>query len=226
MPMKKLLLFLLLSLVSIIVVGCMEMHSELTINKDRSADYTHIILVDPDVIPYLDENFLAETKNDYQEHGYQVSDYQEHDMIGFKASMHLNDIDNETIILTDENEKPQNYDLIVVKKGFLKNSYHIRSIYDYSDMKDLKDDPYVDMIFDAISFTFTLNLPTKAKNANTGNITNNGQTLEWDLFPGERNVVEADFELINTSNIILSILLALIIIAVIVILYMKKKTVK
>ncbi|TXK90741.1 LPXTG cell wall anchor domain-containing protein, partial [Parageobacillus sp. SY1] len=78
-------------------------------------------------------------------------------------------------------------------------------------------------VLNQMDLKFLLDLPVKAKNHNASDVKNDGQTLEWQLIPGDKNKIYMEAVVPNITNIILSIVGGLIILAGILFLALKKK---
>lgn len=238
----------LLILVSIfILTGCVKMNANMKINKDKSMDYEIIIAMAKDLVQGDTKVLTDEQKKQAKENGYELSDYSDDDMIGYKAVKHIKNIDN--ISTTKKIESNLDMDsedkyMFTIKKGFFKNTYKAslktnstnslnNQLGDTNSSDNSNDEENINLDNDTdfsqytknMDFKFEVKLPYKAKKNNATSVEDKGKTLSWNLFEVKDNI-EFEFEIYNLSNIYMTIGSAIIIIAAIVVFILKKNKAK
>lgn len=138
--MKKTIKYLLLLIVmTVALTGCVKYNSTMTINKDKSMDYSIIYAVDTSMLG--NESLLTdENKANLESSGFRIEDYTEDSMKGFKITKHFNNIDD--ISSTNSvnydlsgvlNNKSTDVKIFNVKKGFLKSTYTAKFKFDSTE---------------------------------------------------------------------------------------------
>lgn len=128
--MKKKVLYLsILILLILSTTGCLKFNTTMKINKDKSFDFSIIIAIDKTYIGDKDV-FNEEKKKEIREKGFNVTDYQEKNMVGININKKIRNIDlvsstnNENFNLSKILASQSNETLIFkVKKGIFKNRY-------------------------------------------------------------------------------------------------------
>ena len=223
---KKLLLIL---FVSFLATGCVKMDVSMNINKDKSMNLVMIMAVNKQLLEQsggdsemIDQEDLKELK----EQGFEVEEYKEDSMNGYKASRKIKNID--VISTKDEiasdlsmtNTDSENKYLFTVKKGFLKNKYianitssDSKSIEDQMNTltspdtttndtpnNDLDDFDYSSLMA-GMDMKFEVKVPYKALDNNATSVSANGKTLTWNLLELDEDNMHFEFELYNMSTI-------------------------
>ena len=144
--MKKIKYLLLLCLATILVTGCVKYNATMTINKDKSMDFTIVYAFDKSLMGEsgsLKEEQFDDLKND----GYKVEKYSEGNYEGFKITKKINSIDEVStdkdveFNLSDMMEDNENnkYMFKVVKDGD-KDTYYAKFKFDSSSNGTSTDD--------------------------------------------------------------------------------------
>lgn len=128
--MKKKVLYLSILMVLIIsTTGCLKFNATMKVNKDKSFDFSIITAIDKN---YFGEQevFTEEKKKEIRKKGFDVTDYQEGNMVGVNINRKIKNIDlvsstndikfNLSEILDSKSNK---ITIFKVKKGFFKNRY-------------------------------------------------------------------------------------------------------
>lgn len=98
----------------------------------------------------------------------------------------------------------------------------------FGDSEDeTEEDDFGDIDYSSLAssfdMTFKVNLPHKALSSNATTTENDGKTLEWDFMELEDQPIKFEFELYNTTNIIIACSAIILVIVVIIILILKNK---
>ena len=67
-------------------------------------------------------------------------------------------------------------------------------------------------------YKFTLNLPVKITDSNAQNVFNDNHSATWHLYRGSNNTMHVEFDVINPTNIIISVVVFFLIVSFIIIL--------
>jgi len=195
--MKRILLYFLIFMISALLAGCRgDVGSGAYIGPYGGADVFFIFSADKSSLTAQDITQINSIKNLAKNNGYLVSDYKVYDKTGFKAVKHIDNIkENDLTGLPDMIIKDGSK-FITIKKSS-KDEYKLKVIADLTNMNQLiaSASEYDNLINSSLTFHFKLDLPVKAKYSNAERIYNNGKTLEWNLHTGQKNLIEADFEM-------------------------------
>ncbi len=138
--MKKTVKYLILFFIFVFcLTGCVKFNSTMTINKDKSMDYTIIYAFDTSV--FGDQSLLTdENKKQLQDKGFKIEDYNENSLKGFTVSKKISNIDyvSDTKNIDYDlsgvlSNKDNTSKIFKVKKGFLKNTYTAKFKFDSSE---------------------------------------------------------------------------------------------
>ena len=124
--MKKIISMIIILLT---LTGCVKMEVNMEIRKDKSMTLGIIQAANESLINQGTADLLdEEEKKEFQESGYKIEDYKEKEMIGYKITKDIKNIDEvstEEEVTSDlglDNLKDNNY-IFTVKKGLFKNTY-------------------------------------------------------------------------------------------------------
>lgn len=233
--MKKTIKLLALAFVMLLFAGCVRYDVDMTINNDKSMDLKITTAMADSVKSYMGEQASdgEKEKNELKSKGLDVEDYAQDGYTGYTVKKHYNNIDD----LSSTEDVTANIGaegdvekLFKVTKGFFGTTYKATFKSEDADsystqMASYKDNESYKEYMKGMEIKFIVNLPSKAKSSNATNVTNNGKTLEWDLMTTPN--VEFEFEMTNTSNLIIVIggacAVAGIIICVVAVVIKKKK---
>lgn len=233
--MKKTIKLLALAFVMLLFAGCVRYDVDMTINNDKSMDLKITTAMADSVKSYMGEQASdgEKEKNELKSKGLDVEDYAQDGYTGYTVKKHYNNIDelssteDVTANIGAEGDVEK---LFKVTKGFFGTTYKATFKSEDADsystqMASYKDNESYKEYMKGMEIKFIVNLPSKAKSSNATNVTNNGKTLEWDLMTTPN--VEFEFEMTNTSNLIIVIggacAVAGIIICVVAVVIKKKK---
>ena len=211
--MKKSIKIMALMLVMLLFSGCVKYKVDMTINNDKSMDFKIITAMSDSVKSYFGEQ-TSDSEKDMEEakkNGFEVEDYSEDGYTGYSVKKHYNNIDD---LSTTEDVSAnlgvdgKNEKLFKINKGFLSTTY--KATFKSEDAQSMasqtesyKDNESYKEYMKGMEIKFVLNLPSKAKSNNATNVSNDGKTLEWDLTQVQN--IEFEFEMTNTSNLIILI---------------------
>ena len=137
--MKKIVSFIMVMFLTLSLTGCVKYNVNMDINSDKSMELSYIIAVDPTLMGTdTDSGLTDEQLEEYRELGFEVTNYNDGDMRGYKLIRKIENIDD---ISTSEKSSfdiakfsngEEKY-LFNIKKGLLKNKYSTKLVADTSD---------------------------------------------------------------------------------------------
>lgn len=214
---KTIRLIILLILTLVTLTGCAQLNYEVEIKSNGSGEIAYVYGISKNVLNSLNisvDEFVSEMKEQAQESNYQVETYEDDKLAGFKASKHIDNLNEEfslheafTDYVTDTDENG-----IKIKKGLFTTNYSQIAELDLSTISE-EERSYVTM-------TYQIKLPTKVATTNANEVSEDGKILKWNLTAGEINKIEFTAKGINKLPIMM---IALVLIAAVVIFIILKK---
>ena len=211
--MKKGIKLLALAFVMLLFAGCVRYDVDMTINSDKSMDLKVTTAMADSVKSYMGEQAQngEKEKEELKNKGLEVEDYQQDGYTGYTVKKHYNNIDevSSTEDVTANINAEGNADkLFKVTKGFLSTTYKATFKSEDADsyssqMQSYKDNETYKEYMKGMEIKFIVNLPSKAKSNNATTVSADGKRLEWDLMTTLS--VEFEFEMTNTTNLIIII---------------------
>lgn len=143
--MKKNKFILMLCVLTFMLTGCVKYNANMTINKDKSMDFSIIYALDTSL--FEDQELLSdEDKQKLESQGFTITDYSEGTMKGYTLTKKISNIDYVSTTsnasydlsgLLDSNAT--NSYIFKVTKGLLKNTYTANFAFDASE-SDINSD--------------------------------------------------------------------------------------
>lgn len=196
--MKKIFLFIMIILVSTFTTGCVnvKINEELTINKDKTANHTIQILASDNVNMFQDRIEQGMTNSLNNLGMLNTSQVSELDYFGIKGSKdfsfeELSNQENQYFKIQDNS-----VDYFVYKHMNYTVNIDVDNIFKEYDPNFVTLEDY----------KFTLNLPVKITNSNAQNVFNEDQSATWHLSRNANNTIHVEFNVINPTNIAISIM--------------------
>ena len=129
--MKKSFKVLCLMLVAFMMSGCMKLNVSMSINEDKSMDFTFTEAINSSLLEQSNQTAVdEETLQKYRDNGFTVENYSDNSWTGYTMTKHFSNIDD---ISSDESVSGSLEDIVsgleedatlfTVKKGFFKNTY-------------------------------------------------------------------------------------------------------
>lgn len=141
--MKKIKEMISLIVILLTLTGCVKMEVNMEIRKDKSMTLGIIQAANESLINQGTADLLdEEEKKEFQDAGYKIEDYKEKEMIGYKITKEIKNIDEvstEEEITSDLglNELKDNNYIFTIKKGLFKNTY--KATLKNSDTEQIND---------------------------------------------------------------------------------------
>ena len=208
--LKNIFLFLVIVIVGSFTTGCVsvKVNEELTINEDKTANHTIQILASDNVSMFQDRIEQGITNSLNNLGMLNTSQVSEINYFGIKGSKdfsfdELSDQGNQYFSIQDDS-----VDYFVYKHMNYTVNIDVDSIF-----KDY--DPSFVTLED---YKFTLNLPVKITDSNAQNVFNDNHSATWHLYRGSNNTMHVEFDVINPTNIIISVVVFFLIVSFIIIL--------
>lgn len=215
----------LLSLIMILLSGCIKVDTNLKVNSDSSGDLTLIYALDKQLANSETKNQIETMKNEARDQGYKVFGYSSEKYFGVKIKKHYDNLKN----LKAPSGNTDLFEIDIKEdKRFFKTKYELKSVFDFEDIIETEEDELItkeleDSILSQLDLTFNLELPVKAGKNNASEIKDNGKKLYWSFIPGIKNNVEVEFTKTNYLNIILVFVGVLLIVGFLLFIRKKRK---
>ena len=137
---KKILSIFSLAIMTLFATGCMKIHTNMDIKKDKSMDFSIVYGIDTSYVQ--NENILTdEEKKEFEQHGFSFSEYSEDTVKGFIIRKQFKNIDEISVNADAEynlaellNGKNSETYMFQIKKGFFKNTYTAKFNLNMADL--------------------------------------------------------------------------------------------
>ena len=251
--MKKIKYLLMIIAVSMLLTGCVKFNATMTINKDKSMEFSIIYAFDKTI--FGEGNGLKEEDvKDAEKQGFTIKKYSEGNFEGFTLTRKINNIDevsSESDVIYNLSgmmeENTDNKYIFKVVKGDDKNTYYAKLKFDSSDsglntndtddttdaLADENDDLLTtgsnenSSLDDNLDLSFSVKLPNSALSSNATTKEKNDKNLTWKLNTNGEEYIEFAFELSNNakdSNILyIGIGALVLVVGVVMVLLLSKK---
>ena len=232
---KEILVVLVAAVILITLSGCARVNYEVNLNKDGSADVSYVMGYDKEFLNSmgvsqedLGDGAFDDMKNEATEDGYQIEEYNDEYISGFRASKHFDNISDFKMDEVGDKEisSEDQTNEITFEKAFLNTKVSQNSKIDLKSLNNEDEDSetssIMNMLLGQMKFSYKITLPFKVGNNNATAVSEDGKTLEWTLTPGDIN--EVYFEASQNLNIALLVcIVAAVVIVIIVIIVVTKK---
>ena len=200
---KRLCIPLILFAVMFILTGCIKVNIDITIKKNGKADISLLFAVQ-DSLTSLSEGesmtISEEEAEQYREEGWEVKDYAADGYTGYILAKSDVDLSSEEIMEGAESSIRKEGSLYIIDMDLLPDEDPKEFTESASMMKSMGGE-----------FIVRLTLPVKPEKHNATSVSEDGKTLEWDLFT--MNVAEPIHVEFRTTNYGLIIALAAVLAA-------------
>jgi hypothetical protein len=205
-------LIILISLLMVLLAGCVKFRLHLTVNRDGTANMEITVAAHPSLATMgilWGGDMLAEVREGLLAEGFSVEEYTDGDFRGFKAKKALESVDD-VAFLSMENPKVS-HDYFVLEKGLFYSTYHVaipvNLVESYGE---------AGAVFGFLNpdLGFILSLPVRPLDHNADIVSDDGKTLEWKLHLDRENHLQVSFRTPNTLSILLIVVLGVILISI------------
>lgn len=228
--MKKYALWLSMVFMIFFITGCVKADFHVTMNKDGSADLDHKFAVDSDFAALAQkEDFVQQFKQQFESNGFKTTTYKDGKYIGVEGTKHVDNIEGlkENQLLGFEGGKNPPHTELLVDKGLLFNTYHLKANFDMNSFKPDNSDAkqFEQMFLNQMDMKFSLTLPVEAQSNNASRVIgDSAKTYQWDLIPGQNNEITLQCRVLNLTNLIALCAGILVVLLAIGFYFYKRKT--
>lgn len=235
--LKSAILLVIVSMLLFVLTGCANVNYEIKLSKDGSGEVSYIMGYDKSFLNSMGatkedlegDDTLDEMQDEARQEGYTIEKFEDNNTYGFKASKHVNNIQEEFDFDDIVEEDSIKDNRIIFEESFLKTKYSQNAILDLSMDEEDEEDALTNMMMSQIDVSYKITLPFKAGENNATTVSEDGKTLEWVLKAGQVN--EIKFEATQDYMIyliggIIGLAVIIVIITLIVILTKKNKSKK
>ena len=207
--MKKI-KYLIVGLFLILLTGCSSYDMSMSINKNKSMDLSiYIVSTSSEEI----SKYIDSLKEKYESNDFNVEEFTKDNNYGIRISKHYDNIDNNSFaertdkfdllyLYNNDYDKSIETKIFNVDKGFASNRYAANFFVDLTN---------IDIDLSNTKVTFTVNLPKGSVSNNASTLSEDGNTLTWNITNKGRTDIEFVFELgsYDTIYFIVAIFIAI-----------------
>ena len=207
--MKKI-KYLILSLFLILLTGCSSYDMSMTINKNKSMDLSiNVISTSSEEI----NKFVDNLKEKYESNDFKVEEFTRDNNYGIRITKHYDNIDNNSFaertdkfdllyLYNNDYDKSIETKIFNVDKGFASNRYAANFFVDLTNK---------DIDLSNTKVTFVVNLPKGSVSNNASTLSEDGNTLTWNITNNGRTDIDFVFEVgsYDTLYFIIAIFIAI-----------------
>lgn len=207
--MKKI-KYLIVGLFLILLTGCSSYDMSMSINKNKSMDLSiYIVSTSSEEI----SKYIDSLKEKYESNDFNVEEFTKDNNYGIRISKHYDNIDNNSFaertdkfdllyLYNNDYDKSIETKIFNVDKGFASNRYAANFFVDLTN---------IDIDLSNTKVTFTVNLPKGSVSNNASTLSEDGNTLTWNITNKGRTDIEFVFEVgsYDTIYFIVAIFIAI-----------------
>ena len=207
--MKKI-KYLIVGLFLILLTGCSSYDMSMSINRNKSMDLSiNIVSTSSEEI----NKYIDTLKEKYESNDFKVEEFTRDNNYGIRITKHYDNIDNNSFaertdkfdllyLYNNDYDKSIETKIFNVDKGFASNRYAANFFVDLTNK---------DTDLSNTKVTFTVNLPKGSVSNNASSVSEDGNTLTWNITNNGRTDIEFVFELgsYDTIYFIVAIFIAI-----------------
>lgn len=207
--MKKI-KYLIVGLFLILLTGCSSYDMSMSINRNKSMDLSiNIVSTSSEEI----NKYIDTLKEKYESNDFKVEEFTKDNNYGIRISKHYDNIDNNSFaertdkfdllyLYNNDYDKSIETKIFNVDKGFASNRYAANFFVDLTN---------IDIDLSNTKVTFTVNLPKGSVSNNASTLSEDGNTLTWNITNKGRTDIEFVFEVgsYDTIYFIVAIFIAI-----------------
>lgn len=192
---KSAILLIMIGMLLFVLTGCVNVNYEIKLEKDGSGDVSYMMGYDKQFLNSIgakqedlegDDTF-DEMQDEAEEKGYTVDKYEDELTYGFKASKHVENIQEEFNVGNVIGEDVED-DRIVFEESFLKTKYYQNTNLDLSTLAG-EEDALTNAVLGQMKISYKIVLPFKVGENNATTVSEDGKTLEWVLKAAQANEI-------------------------------------
>ena len=185
--------YLIVGLFLILLTGCSSYDMSMSINKNKSMDLSiYIVSTSSEEI----SKYIDSLKEKYESNDFNVEEFTKDNNYGIRISKHYDNIDNNSFaertdkfdllyLYNNDYDKSIETKIFNVDKGFASNRYAANFFVDLTN---------IDIDLSNTKVTFTVNLPKGSVSNNASTLSEDGNTLTWNITNKGRTDIEFVFE--------------------------------
>lgn len=185
--------YLIVGLFLILLTGCSSYDMSMSVNRNKSMDLSINIVstLSEEINKYIDT-----LKEKYESNDFKVEEFIKDNNYGIRISKHYDNIDNNSFaertdkfdllyLYNNDYDKSIETKIFNVDKGFVSNRYAANFFVDLTNK---------DTDLSNTKVTFTVNLPKGSVSNNASSVSEDGNTLTWNITNKGRTDIEFVFE--------------------------------
>ena len=232
--LKNIAILAILTIILITLTGCANVNYDIKLNEDGSGDIVYTMGYDKSFLKSMGvetsavakDDSLKDMKEEAKEKGYTIEDYEDDTTYGFKASKHVNNIQEEFNVNDEVSDDNEESGKIIYEKTLLKTKYSQDSKIDLTNMGEDEEATMLKALMAQMKISYRITLPFKADSNNATTVSEDGKTLEWILKVSEVNEIKFEASQDYGMYALAGLLIIVILIVTAVVLSKKaKKTV-
>lgn len=185
--------YLIVGLFLILLTGCSSYDMSMSINRNKSMDLSiNIVSTSSEEI----NKYIDTLKEKYESNDFKVEEFTKDNNYGIRISKHYDNIDNNSFaertdkfdllyLYNNDYDKSIETKIFNVDKGFVSNRYAANFFVDLTNK---------DTDLSNTKVTFTVNLPKGSVSNNASSVSEDGNTLTWNITNKGRTDIEFVFE--------------------------------
>lgn len=196
--LKNIAIIAILTIILLTLTGCANINYDIKLNEDGSGDIAYTMGYDKSFLKSMgvettsvkNDDSLNDMKKEAEAKGYTIEDYEDDNTYGFKASKHVNNIQEEFNMNDEVSDNNEEVERIIYEKTLLKTKYSQDSKIDLTNMEEDEDAAILKALMAQMKISYRITLPFKATSNNATTVSEDGKTLEWVLKVGEINEIK------------------------------------
>lgn len=196
--LKNIAIIAILTIILLTLTGCANINYDIKLNEDGSGDIAYTMGYDKSFLKSIgvettsvkNDDSLNDMKKEAEAKGYTIEDYEDDNTYGFKASKHVNNIQEEFNMNDEVSDNNEEVERIIYEKTLLKTKYSQDSKIDLTNMEEDEDAAILKALMAQMKISYRITLPFKATSNNATTVSEDGKTLEWVLKVGEINEIK------------------------------------
>lgn len=229
--LKNIAIISILAIILLTLTGCANVNYDIKLNKDGSGDIAYVIGYDKSFLSSIgvetssleNDNSFDEMEEEAKQNGYTVEKYEDDNTYGFKATKHVNNIQEEFDVNNEAGSNDEEDGKIMYEKTLLKTKFSQSSKVDLIDIgADDEDAAMLKAVMSQMKISYKITLPFRVGSNNATTVSEDGKTLEWVLKVGEVNEVKFEAAQDYGMYALLGLAVVLVIVASVSVILSKK----
>ncbi len=229
--LKNMALIVILGIILFTLTGCANVNYDIKLNKDGSGDITYVIGYDKSFLASIgvetssleNDNSFSEMEEQAKQNGYTIEKYEDDNTYGFKATKHVNNIQEEFDVNDEAGSNNDEAGKIMYEKTLLKTRYYQDSKVDLTDiLSDNEEAAMLKAVMSQMKVSYRITLPFRVGSNNATIVSEDGKTIEWTLKVGEVNEIKFEASQDYGMYALLGLAVVLVIVAVVSVFLFKK----